>query len=754
MSVTSQILPTELEQFQWIALKINSLLESGVEPSEIAILSRKHPTLQKISATLLANNIPFAYEKKENVLEQKHIQELIIMLQFVNCAIVDPVDADFYLSKILGFSWMNVDALELWNIALESRNNWLESEIEFEHKKLKISRQKLWSEVILEKSPLAEGCPKDGVCATKIQFPKSKQILEWLLGIAKDCQGSSFETVTDILIGVDVENKAVDIDEEVELEAKTTPFEIDQSEVVGDSTVTQAPKFQSQYKKFYFDNNSNPASYTKLLSNLRKLIHTIRDYQSNRDYSVQSSVKIIENLTKNNIAIIDNSPFNNPNNCVNLMTVHSSKGLEFEHVFVINCQAKDWQKTKGNSNMITLPLNLKTSSKEDSDDFVRLFFVAVTRAKLKIVLTGYETAESGKPEPLIDFLVDNESIPTDDFESTSKKSKAQSTVILSEAKDPLSIQVNQQNTNELLTTQQSKLTQILTNNKSQNSEAMLRMLNLEYKDLLANTIQNYKLSVTHLTNYLDVTKGGPKKFLENNLLRFPYSKNPKSKYGTAIHEAITRFYQFWQKENSPKPELSKLLNFYEFALRSQCLDNSHYQDYLKIGRERLTNYYNTAKLDINSKLAVNFNLEEVVIGRAKIKVELDKVDFDIAAKEIIVTDYKTGEPLESWKPSGFKATKAWSYQTQLEFYKILVENSRSYEKYKVNTGILEFVDNFDRQESFLKLQIEQQNIENLLKIVKIVYTKIINLEFPDTDHYSQDLKGIKQFMQDLLDSKV
>jgi DNA helicase II / ATP-dependent DNA helicase PcrA len=711
MSITTKILPNQLQQFHWITMRIKDLIENqGVEPNKIAILSRKHPTLQGISQTLLANNIPFSYEKKEDVLSQKHIQELIILLQFTNLILKNPEEADPFLSKILGFKWLEIEPLELWKIALEYRNNWVEIT------GTKTSRTKFWSEVILD-NPVETS---------------SKKVLLWLMSIALDAQNVGFETIIDKLIGANLEDEGVDENGDV--------FD-DSSQ---DFDTPKEPKkntFHSKYKEFYFDNNTNKTLYTKLLSNLRKLIHTIRDYQSSSDYSLNSSVNIINNLTKNNLQIIDNSPFNNPDNCVNLMTVHSSKGLEFPYVFVINCQKKDWQKTKASSNMITLPMNLRTASKEDYDDFVRLFFVAVTRAMNKVILTGYEYGEDNKPELLIDFLGEDfelygQKIPQDDFD----------------------IQIEDQD----IANQN-----ILEQNKNSSSETLLAMLQIDYHDLLAREISNYKLSVTHLTNYLDVTKGGPKHFLENNLLRFPYSKNPKSKYGTAMHGAITRFYHFWQKNNSsqdqlldsdnntqnnPKPELSILQSFFQQELRSQCLDKKEYEDYLELGLQRLESFYIHTEFDLNSRLAVKFALEDVVIDGARVTGELDKADF--IGKEIIVTDYKTGAVLESWGGTNHKAIKAWTYKTQLEFYKLLVESSRTYSKYTVQKGVLEFVDNFDNGPETLELLILEESVDKLKKLIPIVFAKITNLDFPDVDHYPQSLKGINEFVDDLLEGKV
>ena len=49
----------------------------------------------------------------------------------------------------------------------------------------------------------------------------------------------------------------------------------------------------------------------------------------------------------------------------------------------------------------------------------------------------------------------------------------------------------------------------------------------DIKDLLKSTLADYKLSVTHFHNFLDITRGGPESFLMQSLLRFPQTKKPQ-----------------------------------------------------------------------------------------------------------------------------------------------------------------------------------------------------------------------------------
>ncbi len=53
----------------------------------------------------------------------------------------------------------------------------------------------------------------------------------------------------------------------------------------------------------------------------------------------------------------------------------------------------------------------------------------------------------------------------------------------------------------------------------------------------------------------------------------------------------------------------------------------------------------------------------------------------------------------------------------------------------------------------LTLDIAEEDTERLTKLIGIVHKKIMTLDFPDTDKYSKDAKGIVEFEDDLLDSR-
>lgn len=68
------------------------------------------------------------------------------------------------------------------------------------------------------------------------------------------------------------------------------------------------------------------------------------------------------------------------NGKVRLMTVHTSKGMEFGTVFLVNCTEKHFP-------------HLKAVTKDDIEEERRVFYVGMTRAVDRLYVTGYETED-------------------------------------------------------------------------------------------------------------------------------------------------------------------------------------------------------------------------------------------------------------------------------------------------------------------------------------------------------------------------
>jgi DNA helicase II / ATP-dependent DNA helicase PcrA len=89
----------------------------------------------------------------------------------------------------------------------------------------------------------------------------------------------------------------------------------------------------------------------------------------------------IEKLVEEAALATDQDSLEKNENAVKLMTVHASKGLEFEYVFITGLEEDLFPHQRMNA----------TKNKEDSEEERRLFYVAITRARKKIYLTYANT---------------------------------------------------------------------------------------------------------------------------------------------------------------------------------------------------------------------------------------------------------------------------------------------------------------------------------------------------------------------------
>ena len=86
------------------------------------------------------------------------------------------------------------------------------------------------------------------------------------------------------------------------------------------------------------------------------------------------------------------------------------------------------------------------------------------------------------------------------------------------------------------------------------------------------------------------------------------------------------------------------------------------------------------------------------------------------------------------------------------FYKLLVENSRDYSTYTVNSSSLSFVEptTSDKHVS-LAVEFDDDELLEFSRLVQAVYKRIVALDFPDVSSFSQDFKGMQAFEMSLIE---
>ncbi|MEK7602701.1 MAG: ATP-dependent DNA helicase [Patescibacteria group bacterium] len=390
-------------------------------------------------------------------------------------------------------------------------------------------------------------------------------------------------------------------------------------------------------------------------------------------------------------------------NSVQLMTVHKSKGLEFDNVILLDVIEREWSpKRQGRKAPANLPLQ---RAGDDQDDFIRLLFVAISRAKQSIIVSRYKFDDLGQ-EVLGSSILTN---------------------ILPER------EIN------------NKLSSIA---KAQITGLHWPLPKLEKdKKQLTNLLNDYQMSVTHLINYLDVSQGGPKYFYETNLLRIPQAKTSSLAFGTAIHSALETAQSLINKD---KFSLKKVSQQFIYALIRQNLTKIEYEKQLNHGLELLKILITKNDLGLIPGSFPEYKMKDIVVGRATIRGTLDLIQI-VNNSTIKIIDYKTGKPIKKFSYTNKQtALKAWKHRLQLIFYALLVQNSRTrFVNNQLQTAMvyLEEPNLVLRQLEYIPTPDEMSEISQL---INVVYGKIMNLDFPDTSGYSADYTGVQSFISDLL----
>jgi DNA helicase-2/ATP-dependent DNA helicase PcrA len=402
------------------------------------------------------------------------------------------------------------------------------------------------------------------------------------------------------------------------------------------------------------------------------------------------------------------------------MTAHKSKGLEFDTVYVIGAVDTAWgERVRTRSRLINYPENLPLAPSGDNlNERMRLFFVAMTRARKQLIISYSASDDSGKDTLCASFLL-----------ATSLKPEI----------------VNFEHDNA----------QLIAGAEQRWYEPIVNLSVGTMQELLAPTLENYKLSVTHFNNFLDVSRGGPQAFLMNNLLRFPQAMSPSAAYGSAIHKTLQNAHAHVAATKSQRP-VEDILRDFEQNLRDQHLSEADFTIFFQKGSDTLHAFL-SEKYDTftsTQKVELNFAGQQVMIGEAHLTGSLDLVDISRENKTIIVSDYKTGKASASWSgKTDYEKIKLHKYKQQLMFYKLLVEHSRDYSQYTVEKGCLQFVEPTLRGEILsLEASITTEELETFRRLVEAVWKKIMTLDLPDTSTYEQNYKGMLAFEKDLLDA--
>ncbi len=398
---------------------------------------------------------------------------------------------------------------------------------------------------------------------------------------------------------------------------------------------------------------------------------------------------------------------------IRLMTVHKSKGQEFEYVYIINAFDTHWGNMRKRAKGINIPweyfgVKLKLPLEiEENEDERRLFYVSLTRAKKGITISYSTHSLEGK-----------EQIPSQ---------------FISEIDDQFKQFLDTNEFNQ----QFSLKKEIIFTPKKASSESLINN-----QEFFKQVFLERGLSVSGLNNYLKC----PWRFFYRNLLALPQEYDRNQIFGRAIHKALSRYIQ-----DIPKGRANnlKLIEAFVDALAKEPLKQKDFDDLLKKGQLILQSYFDQRLTSLKKGVE-----SEVVIKGVRLtqNIKLNGV-IDLVEKkekgEVIIYDFKTGKPKTRGEIEGSTVGSSGDYLRQLVFYKLLIDNYYN-GRLKVKEGVIDFIESDVkgkiRSESF---EISQDQVKELEQLILEVSGKIINLEFWDSRCNEKDCQycQLRQLMQ-------
>lgn len=331
-------------EFQWVADRIAGLISAGHVPEEIAVIAPRHEVLVSFIPYLQHYELPIAYERRENILDEPCINELLKaaeLLQAINDHRLQ--DADHLLAEVLTFEFWGLSTLDRYHLAVKAETD-----------------KKRWLDTMLTSDDIALRC-----------------IAEWLVAAAGRVRVIPFEPMLDIIIG-NQELAGTDL--------KLSPFK------------------EHYFSGANRDDQS--AKYMQLLSHLSVLRDTARDHFGRERFYLRDFLQLMELYRRSQTKILDTNPLSNSPHAVQVMTAHAAKGREFDSVFLLCTNDPIWGPgTRGGFGTIPLPENLPIyPSGNTESDRLRLLYVAMTRAKRQLLLTTHLHDHKAKPLADLRFL--------------------------------------------------------------------------------------------------------------------------------------------------------------------------------------------------------------------------------------------------------------------------------------------------------------------------------------------------------------
>jgi DNA helicase-2/ATP-dependent DNA helicase PcrA len=347
---------------------------------------------------------------------------------------------------------------------------------------------------------------------------------------------------------------------------------------------------------------ANSVQEEKQVANIAKFFDRLSAYEMNHE---EASLRSVVNWLKLALDLGESPSVNNDDwlleDKVNILTLHSAKGLEFGVVFLVNLVSGRFP-TYNRREKIPLPEELVKEILPQGDyhqqEERRLFYVGMTRAKKKLFLTASKFYGEGKrPLKISPFA----------YESLGE---------------------------EAVKKQPSKKT------------SQLSLLRFKPAKLPKEEARVTKQPIDHFSfSQITAFEHCPAQYRYQYLQKIPTAPSGAQNFGIAIHQTLHQFFKTAKEKEVALADLLALYqdNWLSFGYSSRL----HEKRLFKEGKKMLSSFYQEDFDPQNLPLFLEKKFNFFLTDKIKITGVFDRVDKNDGVWEIV--DYKTGQVMEQKK---------------------------------------------------------------------------------------------------------
>ncbi|MCA9353730.1 ATP-dependent helicase [Candidatus Nomurabacteria bacterium] len=358
---------------------------------------------------------------------------------------------------------------------------------------------------------------------------------------------------------------------------------------------------------------------------------------------------------------------------ISVMTLHRSKGLEFEDVWIAHMDDRSVMSSKKEA--FSLPLSIKEKiERKDKDTAKREIYVAITRAKKHCTLSYPRHDIRGGDLELSEVIREIE-----DGHFVMKSAEETEKEILKAGPD---IYIKD---NEILEDKNEKE---------------------ELTSFVKDQYDNINVTVSMLNNFFEC----PWKWYFRNFLKLPEEKNESLVFGSAVHAGIE---EVIKNPKSKNEDIEKVIN--------ESIRKEFFKEDKRLSKEALEvvkNWKEKSLPDLSSdrqsERSVSFSDKDFSGLNMYGKLDLTERFSD---GSIFVTDFKTGKPKPASQIEKMDDENRLSdYMRQLAMYSYLIEGS---EKKEVALSKLYFLEAQDGDKNMIyQKHIGQEELDLLKRDIK------------------------------------